>query len=195
MKRWDIINALIKKNNYKNYLEIGYGNGDNFKLIDIDTKTGVDPNPEGHVDYRLNSDAFFNIAKQNNLGPYDIIFIDGNHNSAIVRNDLKSSLEFLSDNGTIVMHDCNPTTEKMQRCDILVTDFWTGDVWKVFAEYRINRTDLKMFVVDTDFGCGVIQFGNQETYKSETTDLSYDYFDKNKKQLMNLITIEEFKQL
>lgn len=195
MKRWDIINKIIKENDYKTYLEIGYGNGDNFNQIEIENKTGVDPEPDPSCDYRMSSDDFFKTAKTNNLGPYDIIFIDGNHNSAFVRNDVNSALEFLKPNGTIVMHDCNPTTEKMQRCDILVTDFWTGDVWKVFAENRINRDDLEMFVVDTDFGCGVIQFGKQEKHPYEVANLTYDYFDKNKKELMNLITVEEFKAL
>jgi len=191
MKRWDVINFLIKKNNYKNYLEIGYGDGDNFRLIKIENKTGVDPQPKGDCTYKLTSDEFFKLAKEKKLGPYDIIFIDGNHISSFVRNDVKSSLEFLSENGTIVMHDCNPTTEEMQRIDVKISGPWTGDVWKVFSEYRINRDDLTMFVIDTDYGCGIIQLGKQT--KANKVELTYNYFEKHKKELLNLITVEEFK--
>jgi len=195
MKRWDVINRLIKKNGYNRYLEIGFGDGDTFNLIKIDDKTGVDPDPDPSCDYEISSEEFFSYAKENDLGKFDIIFIDGNHNSSFVRNDVMSALDMLSENGAIVMHDCNPTTEKMQRTDILVTDFWTGDVWKVFAEYRILRDDLYMYVVDTDFGCGVIQFGKQEKCDAEISDLTYEYFSKNKNKLMNIISVDKFKEV
>jgi len=99
VKRWDIINKIIKDNDYKTYLEIGYGNGDNFNLVEIENKTGVDPEPDPSCDYRMTSDDFFKTAKTNNLDPYDIIFIDGNHNSELVRNDVNSALECLKPDG------------------------------------------------------------------------------------------------
>jgi len=45
MMRWDIINALIEKNNYKSYLEIGYYKGWSFDQVKCENKTAVDPNP------------------------------------------------------------------------------------------------------------------------------------------------------
>ena len=43
--RTSIINHLIKKNNFKKYLEIGVRKGNNFNKIEIDFKIAVDPNP------------------------------------------------------------------------------------------------------------------------------------------------------
>lgn len=45
MQRWDVINHLIKKNNYKSYLEIGYYKGWSFDRVECERKTAVDPNP------------------------------------------------------------------------------------------------------------------------------------------------------
>ena len=44
MYKIHIINYLIKKNNYKKYLEIGIDNAITFKEVKIDYKIGVDPN-------------------------------------------------------------------------------------------------------------------------------------------------------
>ena len=94
MKRYDIINALIKKNNYKTYLEIGVRDKKCFDKINIEDKKGCDPLNEefledfsAHkstltnkwhpsqvdVDFRMTSDEYFKNYKHK----YDIIFIDG----------------------------------------------------------------------------------------------------------------------
>ena len=76
MKRTDIINHLIKKNNYKRYLEIGVRNPDeNLNKITVEHKDGVDP--AGNCNYPIPSDDFFNQLDID--VKYDIIFIDGLH--------------------------------------------------------------------------------------------------------------------
>lgn len=45
MQRWDVINHLIKKNGYRNYLEIGYYKGWSFDRVECRWKMAVDPNP------------------------------------------------------------------------------------------------------------------------------------------------------
>ena len=61
--RTHIINSLIEKYKFKNYLEIGVRHPDgNFNLIDIEHKDGVDPVPmgdNGEVNYPITSDEFF----------------------------------------------------------------------------------------------------------------------------------------
>ncbi len=88
MKRWEIINHLITKNDYKNYLEIGSGDNENFNKIIINNKISVDPNPNSKAIFKLTSDDFF---KQNNTF-FDIIFIDGLHLYNQAKNDLVNSL-------------------------------------------------------------------------------------------------------
>ena len=58
MKRTDIINHLIQKNNYKTYLEIGVRDpSGNLDLIKVEHKDGVDPS--GKCNFPITSDKFF----------------------------------------------------------------------------------------------------------------------------------------
>ena len=55
--RWDLIEYLIKKNSYTNYLEIGCDKDQLFSKVKIQNKIGVDPFSGGNV--RKTSDSFF----------------------------------------------------------------------------------------------------------------------------------------
>jgi hypothetical protein len=57
----------------------------------------------------------------------------------------------------------------------------------------MENENLNMFVVDTDYGCGVISRGNQDLL-SITTDITYNNLDNNRETWLNLISIEEFKE-
>lgn len=201
MHRWDIVNTLIEKNNYNRYLEIGYGTGLNFHNIQLVDKTSVDRgdgvNPgDTFCKYLMPSSEFFLMAKDVGLEKYDIIFIDGSHISEDVINDVSNSLSFLNKGGTIVMHDCNPEEEAHQVVPDPRSGKWNGDVWKTFLHFRMTRDDLKMYVVDTDEGCGVIQWGSQELYPENLGEgINYQMFDKNRKDILNLLSVEEFKSL
>lgn len=61
---------------------------------------------------------------------------------------------------------------------------------------RYNNSDLSVYVVDSDCGCGVIKPGSQKLYDSVpiTVAKTYWYYANNKKELMNIISVEEFKQ-
>lgn len=190
MKRWELINSLIKKNNYNDYLGIGIRINSTFSKVNVKNKDGVDP--RGKPTYKMTSDKFFN---QYCKKKYDIIFIDGLHEEEQAMKDIENSLNVLKENGTIVVHDCNPKNKKAQ----LVPQqqkVWNGNVWKAFVRYRCTRNDLKMYVVNTDHGCGIIQRGNQEAYGvSQDKCLNWDYFKNHKKEMLNLISVDEFKKL
>ena len=68
---------------------------------------------------------------------------------------------------------------------------WNGDCWKAWVKLR-SRGDLNMFVVDTDFGCGVISFGEQEILDVQKENLTYFNLQKNRKEWLNLISAKEF---
>jgi len=74
---------------------------------------------------------------------------------------------------------------------------WTGDCWKAWVKLRKERNDLEMKVVDSDYGCGIITFGNQQPINLEYNpyELNYNFLDVNRQKLLNLITCEEFKKL
>ena len=55
------------------------------------------------------------------------------------------------------------------------------------------REDLQMYVVDTDEGCGVVQRGEQKVYPKVDQDLiNYSYFNENRNDILNLISINTF---
>ena len=56
-KRYDILNNIIKNQNYKNYLEIGCDQDATFNEVKIENKIGVDPKSGGTI--RKTSDDFF----------------------------------------------------------------------------------------------------------------------------------------
>lgn len=191
MTRTDIINSLIKKFKYKTYLEIGTRNlNNNFNKIKVTHKVSVDPSPIGNVTFVGTSDEYFKSISNDII--FDIIFIDGLHYSEQVDKDIENSLKHLSKNGTIICHDCLPTDENMQNLPRTQSE-WTGDVWKSIAKLRVSKNNLEIFVIDTDYGCGIIRNGNNIKYiPTEEEYLTYNYFKNNKNEMMNAISKETF---
>jgi hypothetical protein len=188
MKRFEIINHLIKKNNYKTYLEIGTQLGDCFAQIAIDYKECVDPEKryEG-LTHEMTSDVYF----AQNSKKFDIIFVDGLHVEEQCTTDILNSLKCLNDHGTIVVHDCLP------HCEEFIQVCWNGTVFRSIIDLRYNNPDIDICVVDSDCGCGVIRKGKQELYSAVPLDLAktYYYYEKNKKTLMNVISPEDFLKI
>ena len=119
--RWDMIEYLIKKNNYKKYLEIGCDQNQLFSRINIQNKVGVDPASGGNV--RETSDNFF----EKNKDMFDIIFIDGLHIYEQVKKDILNSIKYLNDEGVILIHDCLPDSMAKQAVPRYKLQ-WNGDV-------------------------------------------------------------------
>jgi hypothetical protein len=188
MNRIEIINGLIKKNGYKSYLEIGVQAGHCFSQIVCENKIGVDPDKSSAATLHKTSDDFFKDNKET----FGIIFIDGLHHADQVEKDILNSLLCLNEGGTIVMHDCLPTTKRMQEIPLQEQVEWTGDTWRAFLAMRMSMPDLEMCVVDCDWGCGIIRKGSQELVELPTY-ASYEEFQINKKTWMNIITPEQFK--
>jgi hypothetical protein len=199
VERVDIINHLIKKFNYVNYLEIGVNNGDCIRKITAKHKDGVDPGVEcpnpPEVNYPMTSDDFFKLIHPDDI-KYDIIFIDGLHHGTQVYKDIKNALNYITDQGTIVCHDMNPQWEITQRKHAVVP-CWNGDCWKAWAQLRSELTNYNMQVVDTDHGVGIIRKGKQEciSLPKDELDLDFWYLDSNRKELLNLITVDEFERI
>jgi hypothetical protein len=183
---------LIKKYEYKSYLEVGTQDPtSNFDKIEVENKVSIDPFPRGRVTFVGTSDEYFESITDD--VKYDIIFIDGLHHSDQVLKDIENSLNHLSENGTIVCHDCLPTTEKMQERDDHGGE-WTGDVWKAIAELRVESIDLDIRVVNTDYGCGIIRRGTNIPYETTDNYKSYYHYSMNKGRMLNVISPEQFIQ-
>lgn len=194
MFRYDFINYLVKKHNYQSYLEIGVDYGDCISKINIETKHGVDPVQRSEfVTHNMTSDEFFRTEEQKN---YDVVFIDGLHLHEQVIMDVDNSLKVLNKGGIILLHDCSPMKEEYQRRKSS-NGPWTGDVWKAILHYRKTRSDLHVSVIDSDYGVGLIKRGKQTLFEDRTkyasvAEYPYDFLVNNRKELLNLITTDEF---
>ena len=188
--RWDLIEYLIKKNNYKNYLEIGCDKNQLFSKVNIDNKIGVDPVSGGNV--RKTSDDFF----KENKSSFDIVFIDGLHTYEQVKRDILNSVNCLLDEGIILVHDCMPDSLGKQAVPRYKMQ-WNGDVWKAIVDLR-QKENLEIYTCEIDQGIGVI------SKKKNTSILKLDkpinklkfkdYFN-NYKEYMRVISLEKFKEI
>ncbi len=139
------------------------------------------------------SDDFFETKASLLKNGLDVVFIDGLHTYEQSLRDVQNSLKLLKEDGVIIMHDCNPESESIaypasscQSAASLKLDGWTGewsgDVWKTIAYLRSTQKNLHVFVLDCDYGLGIITKGIPENmlefYKEEIEELSYDDLKK-----------------
>ncbi|MEO7523343.1 MAG: class I SAM-dependent methyltransferase [Ferruginibacter sp.] len=208
-KRHDVINFLAAKYGAQTYLEIGVRNpADNFNLVNIREKYSVDPGFEfesNPVDFKLTSDDFFLQLNENKLSistdiKFDIIFIDGLHLAYQVDRDIKNSMQFLSEHGFIVMHDCNPPTEYHARetynfVNSPADGFWNGTTWKAFVK---ARTMYYSCCIDTDWGVGILSKQSRPCFNvlenNENPYFDFNILNTTRKEQLNLVTYHEFSE-
>jgi len=206
--RYNIINYLAQRFGYSTYIEIGLRNpADCFNHIIIQEKDSVDPGFESDVNqakYKFTSDEFFSNLESGNLDrpsdfKWDVIFIDGLHTSTQVEKDIENALNHLSENGTIVLHDCNPPTEYHARCDYqdlstAAGGYWNGTVWKAIYKLRCTNKEVDVCVLDCDWGCGVVRKGSQDICEFDNPYYDYGIFSENRKRHLNLIPLSDLER-
>ena len=189
--RSDIINKLISIKKYNSFLEIGCDKNSNFSNISISKKIGVDPNSGGT--HKMTSDEFF----KTNIESFDLVFIDGLHETSQVDRDIDNSLKFLNKNGLILLHDCLPKKIWHQVVPCIYPK-WNGDVWKSIVKSR-TREDINTYTIIADHGIGLIikeknknilNLGQEKLKKLKFKD----YFN-NHNEFMNLISVEKFFEI
>jgi len=189
--RFEIIQKIIDKKNYKNYLEIGCDKNENFSKIKIDNKVGVDPIAGGTC--RMNSDDFF---KKNSFF-FDCIFIDGLHMYEQVRKDILNSIKFLTPGGIIILHDCLPSKIWNQIVPQIYGK-WNGDVWKAIVEARTMK-NIDTYTCKADHGLGMIfKRPNRNLLTLNVKNFKKlkfkDYYVHHKK-FMNIVEVDNISQL
>jgi hypothetical protein len=188
--RWDLIDYLIKNNNYTDYLEIGCDQNQLFSKIKIKNKVGVDPFSGGNV--RKTSDQFF----LENNEKFDIIFIDGLHEYKQVKKDILNSTDCLNKGGIILVHDCMPDSLGKQAVPRYKMQ-WNGDVWKAIVDLRQNN-DLEIYTCEIDQGIGVItnKMNSQPLIINKPINkIKFKDYYNNYKIYMRVITLEQFKKI
>ena len=189
--RTDIINYFIKRYGYNSYLEIGVLDTRlNFDKIMVSDKEGVDPETH-NIKFRMGSDDFFNI----NTRTFDVIFVDAYHEENQLYKDIYNSLRILNEGGVLILHDCNPTEEIYQSRTPAPCMPWTGDCWKAFVRFRQENSDYMAFVINTDFGMGIIKKTSKPILVPVINeDLSYFGLEKNRKEWLNLIEVGDLNE-
>ena len=189
--RIDIIKKIIKRENYKSYLEIGCDNDENFSQINLIDKVGVDPLKGGTL--RMTSDEFFLENKRN----FDIIFLDGLHTYEQTIKDVLNSLKILNKKGVILIHDCLPKKIWNQIVPRMY-GHWNGDVWKAIVHARtLEHADV--YTCKADHGIGMIfNRKNKSCLKINLTnfkDLKFSDYYNNHDAYMNLIEHKDLEKI
>jgi hypothetical protein len=215
MKRFKVVKQALDGRTQRVYLEIGVEYGRAFRRITADEKIAVDPafllsarsrksagaRARATHYFEMTSDAFFAsqaaFLEQRGI---DVALIDGLHTYEQVVRDVENTLRYLRDDGVIVLHDCNPSRASIGCPATSYADFraqnhwwdflWSGDVWKAIVHLRSTRDDLRIAVLNCDFGVGVIRKGLPESKLSyseaEIEALSYADLAADRKRLLNL---------
>ena len=214
MDRVKLIQSLMKQKGLKNYLELGVFNGHVFFRVKSTFKIAVDPefkfdalrkigktiiNPYNLFNkyYSKTSDDFFEqdapgLFAKNKI---DIALVDGMHEYAYALRDVENILNYLNDDGVIIMHDCNPANKEAARTyeewkEKGMTGQWNGDVWKAIVHLRSTRKDIDVFVLDCDYGIGIITKRKPENNLNfsplQISSFTYEEFNANRGQWINL---------
>jgi hypothetical protein len=104
-----------------------------------------------------------------------------------------------------LMHDCNPPDEAssivLESLELVrknsendTTGVWCGDVWKTIVYLRHFVPDNEIFVLDTDFGIGVIMpsastqlpDASDEDLFQQTAQLTYHQLAQDRSAMTNL---------
>jgi len=189
--RFEIIQKIIDKKKYENYLEIGCDKNENFSKIKVKNKIGVDPVSGGSI--KMTSDDFF---RENKIF-FDCVFIDGLHVYEQARKDILNSIKFLNTNGLIILHDCLPTKIWNQIVP-RIYGHWNGDVWKAIVEARTMK-NIDTYTCKADHGLGLIlKRPNRDLLSLDVSNfkkLKFKDYYNNHKKFMNLIEVSDIDKL
>jgi len=200
----EILNFIFEKYKYifQSYLEIGVNyNGTNYNKIHAIDKDGIAPQPlEYQIPFML-SDEFFKNLDENKK--YDVIFNEGLHTLEQTYIDAQNSIKHLNEGGFILIHDCNPPDEFHARSyeDFLKNGGpWNGQAFRAFIRLKSELREWSCFVIDEDYGCAILTKRQilkniQLTYGIGMNNLIWETFDKNRKELLQLISYDEFEKL
>jgi hypothetical protein len=195
VSRTHIIQRFIDLRCYKTYLEIGYGDGENFNSISVAVKHAVDPYVTGNPNViAKTSDQFFKEAVA--VGAkYDIIFIDGLHTHDQVARDHENALLCLKPNGVMLLHDVNPALPSHVRQladDETDTGPWTGDAYKAWTQIR-RASRFWTATILSDFGVGIVDCSRAADPVNFDPPASFEEFEASRERFLRPILLDDIR--
>jgi len=170
------------------------------------------------IDFRSES---FDISQcvaainRNRFG-YDIILVDPWHEYRTSIRDLRLAFDLIAEGGVLVVHDCLPPNHKVAAPEF-VPGAWCGVTYKAYLDFVGGRRDLEYCTVDVIYGCGIVRKLNRPWWMrlnpkstlrraehrqpllwkqwheiGNDFDRAYRFFEEHKKELLNLMTADEF---
>jgi hypothetical protein len=141
----------------------------------------------------MTSDEFF--ARAGDMR-FDVSFIDGYHTWEQALRDVENCLRHVPPDGVVLLHDCNPPNEAASMRDPEAASrhpdsdgSWCGDVWKAIVQLRATRPDLRVEVLDADFGVGFVRRGSSDPIGLDAdavADLTYADLARDRGRLLGL---------
>mmetsp|Transcript_86695 Transcript_86695/g.167925 ORF Transcript_86695/g.167925 Transcript_86695/m.167925 type:complete len:432 (+) Transcript_86695:37-1332(+) len=184
------------------YLEIGCFEDSTFEHVRTDVaKTAVCVDPATGGTHRMTSDDFFNSNTPHSKGPWDVIFVDGLHESGQAERDVRNALAVLAPGGVVVVHDSNPRSAVSaawpKEWPHEPPFNWNGDTWRAVARLR-SDADLDVVTADIDHGCALVRRRNERRESQVSTaapilpnDLDWAGFEKNRNSWLGLMAASD----
>ena len=128
-----LIPMLVEGLGAQTYLEVGTHANETIGKVKCQTRIGIDPNMvecEGCIMFKMTCEEFVleNAAK---FAPYDVCFIDAQHDADSVRRDFLSILPYMAADSLMILHDTSP--ENLSDAQ----PGFCGDAWK-FVPYLLG---------------------------------------------------------
>lgn len=133
--------------NCQTYLELGLYDGENINLVakHVPDCVGVDINGSKVINnfgtfHCMSTHEFF----KQNTKLYDIIFIDADHMFNSVITDFENSLTILKPNGTIFLHDTDPSEKKF------IAPGYCGTAYQIVDCIHNSYSELDILTIPAD---------------------------------------------
>ena len=198
MNRNDVINLIFDKYNFQSYLHIGAPSDEILYEIKAPIKQGVTSilTQYNETFFDSGSNDFFASCPLEQK--YDVIYIEGIYVFEQVYSDIQNAKARLSESGFIIIGGINPPTES---CTVPLQHYtsgaWLGQAYKAYIRSKYEEPDWAGFALDLDFGYGILT--PQHILENRRfvlgSALSWAKFEEFRKELLQLITVEEYVDL
>ncbi len=137
---------------------------------------------------------------------FDLVFVDSWHAYETSLRDLVFGLQLIKQNGLLLVHDCSPPTPESAEPENRPGE-WCGVTYAAFLDLVLPAENLPYATVDSDYGCAMISKHPRlsslvggppdaelvSQWHSLDLNSKYPFFDSHRKELLRLISVDEFR--